>query len=42
MCKCSWCGKKTSADSKKKRDGMCAKCWKDYKNIGKNLDKYAQ
>jgi DNA-directed RNA polymerase subunit RPC12/RpoP len=40
MSKCSWCGKRTTKD-KDKRDGMCASCWKNYKRIGKNLDKYA-
>lgn len=40
MKKCKWCDKKTTADSKK-REGMCAACYKKYKAIGKNLDKYA-
>lgn len=41
MKKCSWCGKRTT-DDKGKRDGMCARCWKLYNNIGKNIGKYAQ
>ena len=41
MKKCSWCGKNTTNDSDKKRESMCAKCYKLYKKIGKNLNKYA-
>jgi hypothetical protein len=40
MKKCNWCGKNTKGDVKK-RKGMCASCWKQYKLIGKNLNKYA-
>jgi len=40
MKRCNWCGKNTKGDTKK-RDGMCAGCWKRYKRIGKNLNKYA-